>query len=51
MNFNNIRNVGLPKDESDVVPRRFVDSMIKEVEEKIEKKKIYYQQMQAITEI
>ena len=37
MNFNNVRNVGLPKDESDAVPRRFVDSMIKEVEEKIEK--------------
>ena len=37
MNFNNIRNVGLPKDESDVVPRRFVDSEIKEVEEKIQK--------------
>ena len=37
MNFNNIRNVGLPKDESDAVPRRFVDSMIKEVEEKIQK--------------
>ena len=34
MNFNNVRNVGLPKDESDAVPRRFVDSMIKEVEEK-----------------
>ena len=34
MNFNNIRNVGLPKDESDAVPRRFVDSMIKEIEEK-----------------
>ena len=34
MNFHNIRNVGLPKDESDAVPRRFVDSMIKEVEEK-----------------
>ena len=34
MNFNNIRNLGLPKDESDAVPRRFVDSMIKEVEEK-----------------
>ena len=32
MNFNNIRNVGLPKDEADVVPKRFVDSMIKEVE-------------------
>ena len=39
MNFHNIRNVGLPKDEADAVPRRFVDSMIKEVEEKIEKKK------------
>ena len=37
MNFNNIRNVGLPKDESDAVPRRFVDNMIKEVEEKIKK--------------
>ena len=36
MNFNNIRNVGLPKDEADAVPRRFVDSMIKEVEEKIQ---------------
>ena len=29
MNFHNIRNVGLPKDESDAVPRRFVDEMIK----------------------
>ena len=38
MNFHNIRNVGLPKDEADAVPRRFVDSMIKEVEEKIKKK-------------
>ena len=34
MNFHNIRNVGLPKDEADAVPRRFVDNMIKEVEEK-----------------
>ena len=34
MNFHNIRNVGLPKDESDAVPRRFVDSMVKVVEEK-----------------
>ena len=34
MNFHNIRNVGLPKDESDAVPRRFVDDMVKEVEEK-----------------
>ena len=39
MNFNNIRNVGLPKNENDVTPRKFVDNMIKEVEEKIEKKK------------
>ena len=39
MNFHNIRNVGLPKDESDAVPRRFVDSMIKEVEEKLKKRK------------
>ena len=39
MNFHNIRNVGLPKDESDAVPRRFVDDMIKEVEEKINKRK------------
>ena len=34
MNFNNIRNIGLPKDESDAVPRSFVDDMIKEIEEK-----------------
>ena len=39
MNFNNVRNLGLPKDESDAVPKRFVDSMIKEVEEKINKRK------------
>ena len=39
MNFNNIRNLGLPKDESDAVPRRFVDEMIKEVEEKVQKVK------------
>ena len=38
MNFNNIRNLGLPKDESDAVPRRFVDGEIKEVEEKINKR-------------
>ena len=37
MNFNNIRNVGLPKDESDAVPRRFVQECVKEVEEKINK--------------
>ena len=33
MNFNNIRNVGYPKHTEDAVPRSFVDSMIKEVEE------------------
>ena len=37
MNFHTIRNVGLPKDEADAVPRSFVDDMIKEVEEKIQK--------------
>ena len=35
MNFNNVRNLGLPKNENDGVPRKFVDDMIKEVEEKI----------------
>ena len=39
MNFQNIKNVGLPKDDADAVPRRFVDSMIKEIEEKIKKSK------------
>ena len=39
MNFNNVRNLGLPKHEADAVPRRFVDDMIKEVEEKINKRK------------
>ena len=39
MNFNNIRNVGTPKHNEDAVPRSFVENMIKEVEEKIEKKK------------
>ena len=39
MNFNNIRNLGLPKHEADAVPRRFVDSEIKKVEEKINKRK------------
>ena len=37
MNFNNIRNVGLPKHEADAVPRRFVDGEIRAVEEKIQK--------------
>ena len=31
MNFNNIRNLGNPKNESDAVPRRFVDSEISTV--------------------
>ena len=39
MNFNNVRNLGLPKDESDAVPRRFVDGEIRAVEEKINKRK------------
>ena len=33
MNFNNIRNVGLPKDESDAVPRRFVDNSVDSLKE------------------
>ena len=41
MNFNNIRNVGLPKDEADAVPRLFVDNMIKEVEEKIKRRRTH----------
>ena len=36
MNFNNIRNVGLPKDESDAVPRRFVDSEINTVMKRVQ---------------
>ena len=39
MNFNNIRNVGNPKHEADAVPRSFVDDMVKELEEKIGKRK------------
>ena len=39
MNFNNIRNVGNPIHGADAVPRLFVDNMIKEVEEKINKRK------------
>ena len=31
MNFNNVRNVGLPKHEADAVPRRFVDGEISTV--------------------
>ena len=37
MNFNNIRNVGNPKHEADAVPRKFVQDVVKEVEEKINK--------------
>ena len=37
MNFNNIRNVGYPKHTEDAVPRSFVDDMIKELEEKMQK--------------
>ena len=33
MNFNNIRNVGLPKDEADAVPRRFVDNAVDSLKE------------------
>ena len=39
MNFNNIRNVGYPKHTEDAVLRSFVDDMVKEVEEKINKRK------------
>ena len=39
MNFNNIRNVGYPQHNEDAVPRSFVDNMVKEVEEKIDKRK------------
>ena len=37
MNFNNIRNVGLPKNENDGVPRKFVDDMIGSLKETTEK--------------
>ena len=37
MNFNNIRNVGNPIHGADAVPRLFVDNIVKEVEEKINK--------------
>ena len=39
MNFNNIRNVGNPKNGADAVPLSFLDDVIKEVEEKINKRK------------
>ena len=36
MNFNNIRNVGLPNHEEDAVPRSFVDEEIKTVMKRVE---------------
>ena len=36
MNFNNIRNVGLPNHESDAVPRSFVDEEIKTAMKRVE---------------
>ena len=39
MNFNNIRNVGLPKNEADAVTKGFVENMIGAIEEKIKKRK------------
>ena len=39
MNFNNIRNLGLPKHDWDAVPRRFVETLLKELEKKMEKRK------------
>ena len=33
MNFHNIRNLGLPKDEEDAVPRRFVDNAVDSLKE------------------
>ena len=36
MNFNNVRNLGLPKNENDGVPRRFVEDMIKTTMERVE---------------
>ena len=36
MNFHNIRNVGLPKNEADAVPRSFVDEEIKTVIKRIQ---------------
>ena len=36
MNFNNIRNVGLPKNENEAVPRKFVDSEINTVKKQVQ---------------
>ena len=33
MNFHNIRNVGLPKDEADAVPRNFLDNVVDSLKE------------------
>ena len=38
MNFNNIRNVGLPKHSEDAVPKNFVDNMIGSLKETTDKK-------------
>ena len=38
MNFNNIKNVGLPKDEADAVPKRFVDNFVDSLKESTDKK-------------
>ena len=35
MNFNNIRNVGLPKNENEAVPRKFVDDSIDSLKESV----------------
>ena len=37
MNFNNIRNVGNPIHSADAIPRSFMDNMVKELEEKMQK--------------
>ena len=39
MNFNNIRNVGYPQHNEDVVPKSFVDNIEKTIIEKINKRK------------
>ena len=36
MNFNNVRNLGLPRHESDAVPRKFVDEEIKTVIKRVQ---------------
>ena len=39
MNFNHIRNLGNPIHGADAIPRSFLDGVVKELEEKINKKK------------